>query len=208
MGPYVLCIDVGGPTKIGWADGDGRHGSGLQLGSALAHAGGLLHQGRPVALGFEAPIWTPRRDELSRITSSRGGAELALRRAWSASAGMCALGAALALMPWCLARLREAAPSVTATTDFDRFAARGGLLIWEAFISGPGKGTSHHDDATIAVSAFTARFPNIISDVPAEPAVNHAAVALTIAGFTIDADEIGRAGLVVAANPHVERISA
>jgi hypothetical protein len=32
--PYVLCVDVGGPTKIRWADDEGRDGTGADLGEA------------------------------------------------------------------------------------------------------------------------------------------------------------------------------
>ena len=49
-----------------------------------------------------------------RITGRRGGIETRLNRAWSAGAGCGALGAALALMPWVLTRLQQAAGPVTA----------------------------------------------------------------------------------------------
>jgi hypothetical protein len=73
--PYVLCVDVGGPSNIGWADAEGRSGAGASLEQALDRLVGLLQEGRSVALGFEAPIWTPIRRDLARITSNRGGIE-------------------------------------------------------------------------------------------------------------------------------------
>jgi hypothetical protein len=69
----VIAIDVGGPKKIGWASSDGRSGSGRDVETVPAVAARALNSGRPVALGFESPIWTPRRDALSRITSRRSG---------------------------------------------------------------------------------------------------------------------------------------
>src|SRR5579863_6520679 len=100
--PFVLCIDVGGPKKIGWANAEGGDGTGANLAEALDYLSGYLRDGGRAALGFEAPIWTPARTELARITGRRGGVETTYNRAWSAGAGTGALGAALALMPWCL----------------------------------------------------------------------------------------------------------
>lgn len=127
--PYVCCVDVGGPTRIGWADCEGRHGVGADLGDALDGLGDMLLDGRRVALGFEAPIWTPRRAELGLITGGRGGIEKTHNRAWSAGAGTGALGAALALMPWCLTRISQRAGPVATTVSLQRFRERGGLFL-------------------------------------------------------------------------------
>ena len=197
--PYVLCIDVGGPTKIGWADNKGRDGAGSNLGVALDRVAALLVAGRPVALGFEAPIWTPRRAELSRITGRRGGLEITYNRAWSAGAATGALGAALALMPWCLGRICTGAGPMPTTVDLRRFHERGGLLLWEAFVSGAMKvfGASHHDDARLACEAFCARWPDVRSDVPGEPALNHAVSSALAVGLSIDQNELVMPALVV-----------
>ncbi len=159
--------------------------------------------GTPVALGFEAPIWTPRRTELARITSRRGGVETQYNRAWSAGAGSGALGAALALMPWALTQLRLATGPMGATTNLATFVSRKAqVFVWEAFVSGVLKTTGlHHDDARLAVEAFQSRWPDIETDVPAEPAVNHAAVAASIAGFRVDPAEFQEAALVVGVTP-------
>jgi hypothetical protein len=150
--PHVLCVDVGGPAKIGWADDEGRDGTGADLDEALDRLAALLLAGRRVALGFEAPIWTPVRVELARITSCRGGLETMYNRAWSAGAGTGALGAALALMPWCLTRIAKGAGPIATTIDLQRSLEGGGLFLWEAFVSGVMKvaGRTHHDDARLA----------------------------------------------------------
>jgi hypothetical protein len=96
--PFVLCIDVGGPTKIGWSNSEGNDGSGDNLGEALDYLSKYLRDGGRAALGFEAPIWTPVRPEFARITARRGGVETTYNRAWSAGAGAGALAAGLALM--------------------------------------------------------------------------------------------------------------
>lgn len=202
MTPHILCIDVGGPTRIGWAESGGRHGAGPELGDAMERAGALAARGTPVAIGFEAPIWTPRRMDLARITGRRGGVEARYNRAWSAGAGAGALGAALAVMPWALTRPQQVTGPVTATTSLAAFlAGRSRILLWEAFVSGILKTTGLHDDARLAVEAFAARWPEIETDVPAEPAMSHAAVAASIAGFRVDPAELGAACLVVAVTP-------
>lgn len=119
--PYVLCVDVGGPEKIGWANSDGGAGSGSDLGKALELLTAHLRNGGRAALGFEAPIWTPARTDLAQITRRRGGVETTYNRAWSAGVGIGTLGAALALMPWCLTRIAEAAGPVMVTVDLRRF---------------------------------------------------------------------------------------
>lgn len=128
--------------------------------------------------------------------------ERKLSRAWSAGAGCGALAACLALMPWCLQTLIERAGAIEATVDLTKFATgKCQLLVWEAFVSGAAKALSHHDDAALAVAEFASRYPAIESDVPPEPAVNHAATALHIAGFRVDPVEFGMPGTVVCVAP-------
>ena len=201
--PYILCVDVGGPSKIGWADSVGGMGSGANLADALDQLASQLAEKRHVALGFEAPIWTPVRVELSRITSRRGGVETTFNRAWSAAPGACVLGAALALMPWCLKRISGAAGAVPTTVSLDRFREHGGLFLWEAFVSGKmkGAGATHHDDAQLACKAFASRWPHLVSDIPAELAFNHAVSSALAAGLAIDLRELTIPAIVVAASP-------
>jgi hypothetical protein len=205
VAPYVLCIDVGGPKKIGWANSDGKLGSGADLEGELMALSKHLRDGGRAALGFEAPIWTPARSTLAEITKRRGGVETTFNRAWAAGGGVGALGAALALMPWCLTRLAKDAGPVPATVDLRQFQESGGLLLWEAFVSGSMKsdGTSHPDDAQRACKAFIVRWPNLISDIPFEPAINHAVSSALAVGMSIDLRELVKPALVisVAAQP-------
>jgi hypothetical protein len=196
---HIFCVDVGAPKNIGWADSLGQLGTGEDIGLALKDLGGRLALGERVAIGFEAPIWTPRRADLLRITGSRLGAETAMRRPWSAGAGCGVLGAALALMPWCFSTIVETSGRIRATTLPDTFTAwTSGLFVWEALVTGAAKGLSHHADAALAVTAFAKRQQSLYSDIPTEPAINHAAVALSVAGLDVEPTEFGRAGLVVA----------
>jgi hypothetical protein len=111
---------------------------------------------------------------------------------------LAALGAALALMPWCFATVRETSGSIAATTDPVAFASGvAPLFIWEAFVSGAAKALLHHEDAALAVTEYQSRHLRDPSDVPGEAAMNHAAAALRVAGFTIQEEELGKAGWVV-----------
>ena len=190
--PQILCIDVGSQRNIGWASSDGEQGDANTLAAALSRIVACLMKGRPAAIGFEAPIWTPRRADLARLTSRREGIERVLNRPWSAGAGTGALGTALALMPWCLAHIAQAAGPVSTTVDLSLFRANGGLLLWEAFVSGIGKGlaSTHASDAALACRAFESRWPDLTSDIPAEPALNHAVSSAIAAGLSIDLREI------------------
>ena len=201
--PYVLCIDVGSYRNIGWAASDGACGTGEDLDSALDLVGACARSAGGAAIGFEAPIWTPARSVLTMLTRTRGGVEKAHNRAWSASAGCGALAAALVLMPYCLSRIYAVAGAIRATVDVDGFVMNRGLLIWEAFVSGSMKvvGTKHHDDARMACDAFTRRWPALMSDIPGEPATNHAIASAIAAGLTVDAAELRQPALVVGVEP-------
>jgi hypothetical protein len=106
---------------------------------------------------------------------------------------------ALALMPWVFERIAKSAPRAKATVSLDRLNHRGGLLVWEAFVSGAARRATHGEDARAALEAFEARWPDLASGVPAEPAVNLAVAAARAAGLKLDPDEIGVPSIVVAA---------
>jgi hypothetical protein len=105
-------------------------------------------------------------------------------------------------MPWCLARIVTVAGPVSATVSLRKFQKDGGLLLFEAFVSGAMKvvGSAHHDDARAACQAFIARWPRLASDIPAEPALNHAVTSAIAAGLTIDPSELKLSSVVVAAS--------
>ena len=196
--PFVLAIDVGSPANIGWATSSASEGR-ANFREAVDHiAARLVAEGR-AAIGFEAPIWTPRRQELGQFTGARGGVEGTLRRAWTASAGACVLAAGLGLMPWTFTRIAQAAPGARATVNLERWRKRGGLFVWEAFVSGNVKRQTHAADAIIALDTFMARWPDLQSDIPREPALNLAVAAAMSAGLAIERDEIGEASIVLSA---------
>jgi hypothetical protein len=94
-------------------------------------------------------------------------------------------------MTWTFGRIAQAVPEAAATIDPAGWRERGGLLIWEAFVTGATKQKTHADDATTALWAFMARWPDLRSDIPVEAAVNLSAAAALSAGLCVDIDEIG-----------------
>ena len=195
---YVLAIDVGKAENLGWADSEGNRGGYSTLKEQLAYAGAKLAEGKPVALGFEAPIWVPLRDELTTFNKSRGGVESSLNRPWSASAGCTVTAQALALMPLCLNALKSALNGdIPATTVPETWFRNGGLLVWEAFVSGKHKGNDHADDADLAVKAFLVRGDRLDSDIPYQPAFSMAAAALLATKWAVCSEELTAPSIVI-----------
>jgi hypothetical protein len=188
----VLVIDAGKPENLGWANSGGESGGAAELAGAVDWLAATLRAGGPAALGIEAPIWTPRRSDVWAITSARTGEG---SRSWTAAPGACVTTAGLGGMGFIFGRLA----GCCATVRPDRWLRDGGLLIWEAFISGGGKGAGHSADARIALDAFRLRWRDFHSDLAPEPAVNLAVAAALASGVLIDPGEIGEPAVVVKA---------
>ena len=152
--PFTLAIDVGSPksNRLGWAAGLERGGASSYTPVVDLLAARLFADGR-ATIGFEAPIWAPRRERLLQVTDARQGVERKLGRAWTAGPGASALATCLGLMTWTFARIAESSP-VAATGRLDRWRARGGLLVWEAFVTGVAKLKTQDDDAGTALDVF------------------------------------------------------
>jgi hypothetical protein len=182
----VTCADVGSVVSgnFGWWASDRRSG---QEPSALAHAvATALDDGVPVALGFECPLFVPLREDEMRLTRARPGEG---HRAWSAGAGCGALVTGIVQVTWVLRAVREALRSPRAAfLDWDAFSAAGsGLLLWEAFVSGSGKGVDHLADAERGATAFLRALPTpSLSNAvhPDGPVYSLAGAALLRTGWT------------------------
>jgi len=168
----VFCADVGSVKagNFGWARTEpaaplvAEYDSSRPTDLADAVAGELLND-RPVALGFECPLFVPVPAVDTALGAARSGEG---NRAWSAGAGTGALATGLVQAAWVLRAIRARCPTTELHLTWAEFGASAcGLLIWEAFVSAAAKGTTHVDDATIAVAAFSAALP----DPPAASAV-------------------------------------
>ena len=189
--PYSICvIDIGSPKlgNIGWSLVD-NHGTGEWSGQELDElfplisdqliTGGLL-------LGLEAPLFVPIRDDLILATKARRGEE---RRPWSAGAGAQVLAMNLPIMIYIFEKIIKNAFKTEFVINSEQFSGEiGQTLIFEAFVSGKDKGSSHIEDAQImshycAKYAKSNRLPNtILQDEPGVRYFNLAAAALLQCG--------------------------
>ena len=192
----VACADVGSVAKgkFGWADSDGAQGTKpSQLAIKVATA---LIEDRPVALGFECPLFVPLPDAENELGRSRPGEG---DRSWSAGAGCGALATGLVQAAWTLREIRkQCPPTVRAHLKWESFEKGGlGLLVWEAFVSGTAKGAGHVHDARLAVEAFSARLPKPVTDIHAINPMSLIGFALTKSGWPIGSDALGQPCLVI-----------
>jgi hypothetical protein len=174
-GLVVACADVGSmagkQSNFGWYASTG-HG-GCYASELVTHLAECLAARRPVALGFECPLFLPLRGDERRLTGARPGEG---SKAWSAAAGCGAMGTGLVQAAFVLQQLREACgpvvpPAFVAWSPF--MAAGEGLFLWEAFVTGAGKRESHVADARHAVETFVAALPDVerLNALPVEGAV-------------------------------------
>ncbi len=156
----VGAIDVGSPKNIGWAIIDS---AGAQAGQDLDEFIELFAkaaENKPSALGFEAPLFIPCRDELSRITAQRSGEK---GKPWSAGAGATVTTIGLAVMVYTLRNLRERLGDMSATLDWCEWPRENKLLLFEAFVSGANHAgpDEHWVDALNAARGFFGAMPDL-----------------------------------------------
>lgn len=165
------------------------------------HVASELNTGVKVALGFECPLFVPLVSDENQLTRGRPGEG---SRAWSAGAGCGALATGLVQVAWVLReifqQLTHRAPAFMSWKDFE--AAPRGLLLWEAFVSGSAKRSTHLGDAQAGVEAFLLSLPNppqfnaVVCD---SPVYSLAGAALLRSGWSTDPLLLGQACLVLRA---------
>ena len=202
----VFCADVGSVRSgnFGWACGspplgavqDSDPSSPAHLAEAVAEQ---LHQGSPVALGFECPLFVPVPESAEMLGAARPGEG---NRAWSAGAGTGALATGLVQAAWVLSAIHDRYSDVMVHLEWEPFTRAGsGLLVWEAFVSTTAKGHSHVDDARVAVEAFTRALPDprTVSMITAERPLSLAGAAAIWSGWLDDPHALHTQTLVVRA---------
>jgi hypothetical protein len=194
----VAVVDVGSPANLGWAmDNPDREGDDLD--GAVRAIAQALSDG-PVALGFEAPQFTPLRDDQRVLTRARAGEG---SRPFSAGAGASVLVTSLVVVPYVLANLRREVADASVTFDWTRLPShQGQLLLWEAFVSNQSNKEvgRHVQDAKRAVSDFRERMRNpasLQSDVTAPQSFNLLGAALLRTGWSTDLSLLSAPCLVV-----------
>lgn len=162
----MFCADIGSIAQdnFGWARRNAELGVEVHDGNDIeAFADAVidaLAAERPVALGFEAPMFVPvplGPHQLAKARPTDVG-----KPAWSSPPGSSAFTQAVAQTPWVLERIHAQIPDVDVFFDWENFAeAQRGLLLWEAFVAGDAKGVHHQHDAQIAIEKFVDELPSV-----------------------------------------------
>jgi hypothetical protein len=200
----VFCADVGSVKggNFGWARYEAQeravadHDSSKPAALAAAVVTELA-DGRPVALGFECPLFVPVPVDDMALGKGRVGDG---NRPWSAGAGSGVLATGLVQAAWVLEAARRSTDELHIEWP-DFVAAGGGLLIWEAFVSAGAKGIDHVDDATIAVAAFVNALPDprVASTITAERLLSLAGAVALWSGWRSDPGCLQETPLVIRA---------
>jgi hypothetical protein len=156
----IGAIDVGATHNNGWAilsGDDVEHGTDLD-GFVVRFA--ELSEGRPSALGFEAPLFIQPDRPMAKLTAQRNGDN---GHPWSAGAGATVTTIGLALVSHVLTGLREHDTERQAVLDWNKWPNNDDLLLFEAFVSGsnhagPGE---HCKDALNAAEGFAKALPDL-----------------------------------------------
>jgi len=89
--------------------------------------------------------------------------------ACSSQVGASVLATAMVQVPWILDYICRHVGEVQVRLSWEAFVpAQSGLLLWEAFVSGPAKGKTHEEDARNGVRAFCDQLPTPGDDTAAE----------------------------------------
>lgn len=203
--PSIHCADIGSvaKNKFGWARGehigrDLRVTGGHNIRDLVTSAVRDLNAGRSVSLGFECPLYVPISKDSEGLTSARPGEG---SRPWCAGAGSGALATGLTETVWILQQIRQGLrSSVPAFLDWNDFqSSKQGLFLWEAFVTGLAKGSSHQADADVAVRAFASALPDIpaANAVQAETVHSLIGAALLRTGWSTDLNLLTKRCVVI-----------
>jgi hypothetical protein len=173
---HVAVIDIGKPGKnLGWAIVGHSPEQGTDIDDCIKALANRLSSG-PLALGFEAPMFVPKRvDPLSLTKARKGECVGGVNRPFSAGAGASVIVTALVVVPYVLSGLKRLCPNASAHLDWHRKLARPNeLLLFEAFVTDQPKERSHPqcdmEDAKLAAEtafrglADTANFQSSIDE--------------------------------------------
>ena len=155
----VAVVDIGKPgANFGWAMVGDTGAEGNDVDVCVQSLAEALRK-RPLALGFEAPMFIPVRTDPERLTAARSGefGKGLPSRPFSASAGATVLVTGLVVVSYILNTLRPLVPEAIATLDWrSPLAGPGRLMLFEAFITDQRKTTDtrHIEDAHLAIAAF------------------------------------------------------
>jgi len=201
----VAVVDIGRPGKnLGWwIAGPNRCEGNDDIDCCIEVLASVLREG-PLALGFEAPLFVPKRDDPSKLLKAREGeCTYRVNRPFSAGAGAVVLVAALVVVPYIPSKLKTAVPNVKGTFDwYSKLSEPGETQFFEAFVTNQGSRSEprHVDDARLAVAAFQrgmCRPEEFNSSIDEPNCFNLLGAMLLRTGWTDDLGVLSRPCLVV-----------
>jgi hypothetical protein len=212
----VVAIDVGSvrpirKPKFAWvsadlsgADSPATYRGGSDPAGATAAVADALKANEWVALGLESPLVIPipkAWEDLGKRRDHEGA------RAWSAGAGVAAMGTGLVQLAWICSEVKRACGPVGTTAQPDNWSEAKPLLLWEAFVSSESKKdrshAGHAADAKLAADLFKTRWiangvaPDV--HVGVHRPFNLAVAAAMHAGLNVHPDELSLPILVLRA---------
>lgn len=202
----IYVVDAGSVARkrCAWVSSTDPDAHSIDLGRLAQAIGDDLSAGRRIALGVECPLFIPCPDNWTDLGKAREGdcTPETGNRPWSASAGACSTMIGLAILGWVLRKVKDQHPSAVGTTDWSAFSkGETDICVWEAFVSGRGKGSggSHHADALRALRAFQDRLGRgeMTTDVTAEQPVSLAGALILWAGLSDDVSLLHQGCIVV-----------
>lgn len=200
--PVIAASDIGSikSGNFGWAIDNPEAGrsQGTDIDAFIDGLISNLKSGNKVALGFEAPLFVPVRDEAIKVASARRGEG---NRSWSAGAGTGALATGLVQTLYIFRKLHQSGiHDLTTEVDWYKFSSgTGSLFIWEAFVTAAAKGITHEDDAVLAVEAFTSALPDptVSNAIEEEETFSLVGAGLLRAGLSTDISLLEKPVLVI-----------
>ncbi|HEX6667768.1 MAG TPA: hypothetical protein VF081_14375 [Solirubrobacterales bacterium] len=208
----VYCADIGSIAKgnFGWARLEPSVGlmeCGRDIDEMVEHIAKDLHTERPVAMGFECPLWVPVPEASSELGMGRPNEG---SPSWSSQTGGCVLATGLAQVSWILREVKVRASDVRGFVEWPGFMAAVGcrVFLWEAFVSGAAKADREANDShTRDAETGARRFAEFINDPvgncqefePTTPFLSLAGAMMIGAGWIGDASLLQTVPLVVRA---------
>ncbi|MBF6302547.1 hypothetical protein IU459_34150 [Nocardia amamiensis] len=188
----IAAVDVGKLANVGWwRIAEVEASGGRDLDDLVTSLAADLNEGRPVALGFEAPLFIPNPSSTGGLGRQREGEA---GRPWCAGAGTITLAFGVQQASYVAHRIagtlhRPIRAGVDAESLLDGSLD---LLIWEAFVSAGSKDRAaadpHISDARAAAEEFQRRAAtgHVRSDIAATQVLNLVAAALLASGLATD----------------------
>jgi hypothetical protein len=152
---------------------------------------------RPLALGFEAPMFVPYGRARGTLDKARVGDG---DRAFSASPGACVLTKGLVIVPYILERLRSRVSAAKPIFNWRKPLTGRSLLLFEAFVTHAGQSVSHRECAHLAIRQFPRGWrerSSFTSAVGEEGTLNLLGAILLRMGWTDDLSVLSEPCLVV-----------